>query len=76
MSARFTLPAGSDEERDAGGCDQTVRLLRARRERPHRRAAEKRYELAAFHVPPLPWQLAQQLLRNAYDVVFAVIKAR
>ena len=27
------------------------------------------------HVAPLPWQLAQQLLRNAYDVVFTVIKA-
>jgi hypothetical protein len=31
--------------------------------------------LAAFHVAPLPWQLAQQLLRNTHDVVFAVIKA-
>jgi hypothetical protein len=28
------------------------------------------------HVAPLPWQLAQQLLRNAYDVVFTVIQAR
>jgi hypothetical protein len=25
------------------------------------------------HVASLPWQLAQQLLRNAYDVVFPVI---
>jgi hypothetical protein len=36
-------------------------------------AAEQRDELAPFHVAPLPWQLAQQLLRNAYDVVFTVI---
>jgi hypothetical protein len=28
------------------------------------------------HVAPLPGQLAQQLLRNAYDVVFTVIQAR
>jgi hypothetical protein len=28
------------------------------------------------HVAPLPWQLAQQPLRNAYDVVFTVIQAR
>jgi hypothetical protein len=28
------------------------------------------------HVTPLPRQLAQQLLRNAYDVVFTVIQAR
>jgi hypothetical protein len=46
----------------------------ARRERPRRsRAADKRDEVAAFHVAPLPWQLAQQLLRNAYDVVFTVM---
>jgi hypothetical protein len=38
-----------------------------------RRAAEQRDELAAFHVAPLPWQLAQQLLRNAHDVVFPVM---
>jgi hypothetical protein len=30
------------------------RLLRARRERPRRRAAEQRYEGAAFHVEPPP----------------------
>jgi len=30
-------------------------------------------ELAPLHVAPLPWQLAQQLLRNAYDVVFTVM---
>jgi hypothetical protein len=45
-----------------------------RRERPRRsRTAEQRDELAPLHVAPLPWQLAQQLLRNAYDVVFAVM---
>ena len=38
-----------------------------------RRTAEQRDELAPLHVAPLPWQLAQQLLRNAYDVVFTVI---
>src|SRR6516162_972099 len=54
--------------RDFIGC-----LLRARRERPRRRAADQRDELAALHVAPLPRQLAQQLLRNAYDVVFTVI---
>ena len=32
------------------------------------RSAKKRDELAALHVAPLPRQLAQQLLRNAYDV--------
>jgi hypothetical protein len=37
------------------------------------RAAEQPDEFAALHVAPLPWQLAQQLLRNAYDVVFTVI---
>jgi hypothetical protein len=47
--------------------------LRARRKRPRRRAAEQRDELAPLHVAPLPWQLAQQLLRNAYDVVFTVM---
>ena len=36
-------------------------------------AAENGDELAPLHVVPLPWQLAQQLLRNAYDVVFAVM---
>jgi len=32
------------EERGAGGCDQSLRLLRVRRERPcsHRRTAEQR----------------------------------
>jgi len=46
-------------------------------ERPcHRLAARQRDELAAVHVAPSPWQFAQQLLRNAYDVVFTVIKAR
>jgi hypothetical protein len=45
-----------------------------RPERPHdRRPAKQRDELAALHVAPLPWQLAQQLLRNAHDVVFTVI---
>jgi hypothetical protein len=39
-----------------------------------RRAADERDELAALHVAPLPWQLAQQLLRNGYDVVFTAIK--
>jgi len=48
-------------------------LLRARRERPRSRAADQSDELAPLHVAPLPWQLAQQLLRNAYDVVFAVM---
>src|SRR5262245_25723841 len=53
---------------------QSFRLLRARRERPcDRRAAEQGDEVAALHVAPLSWQLAQQLLRNAYDVVFAVV---
>jgi hypothetical protein len=34
---------------------QTIRLLRARRERPRRRTAEKLDEVAALHVaPPLP----------------------
>jgi hypothetical protein len=51
-------------------------LLRARRQRPRGRAAEQRDELAALHVAPLPWQLAQQLLCNAYDVLFAVMYAR
>jgi hypothetical protein len=37
------------------------------------RAAEKRDKLAPLHVALLSWQLAQQLLRNAYDVVFTVI---
>jgi hypothetical protein len=40
---------GIAEERDAGGCAQTVRLLRTRCERPRRRAAEQRDELAAAH---------------------------
>jgi hypothetical protein len=31
--------AAAANERDAGGCDQTMRLLRARRERPRRRRA-------------------------------------
>jgi hypothetical protein len=31
---------------------------------------------ASLHVAPLSWQLAQQLLRNPYDVVFAVVQAR
>jgi hypothetical protein len=53
-----------------------VALLCARRERPRGRHAEEGDELAAFHIAPLPWQLAQQLLRNAYDVVFTVIWAR
>ena len=53
------------------------RLLRPRRERPRgSRAAEQGDEVASPHVAPLPWQLAQQLLRNAYDVIFTVIKAR
>jgi hypothetical protein len=57
--------------------DRYRRLLRASRERPRRSsAAEQRDELAAFHVAPLSWQLAQQLLRNPYDVVFAVVQAR
>ena len=58
-------------------CDapHALALLRARHERPRGRAAEQGDELAAFHVAPLPWQLAQQLLRNAHDVVFTVIKA-
>jgi hypothetical protein len=44
-----------------------------RRERPDSsRAAEQRDEFAALHVAPLSWQFAQQLLRNAYDVVFTV----
>src|SRR5262249_59439560 len=30
--------------------DRHRRLLRVRRDRPHRRAAERRYELAALHV--------------------------
>ena len=47
--------------------------LRPRRQRPRGRAAEQGDEFAAFHFAPLPWQLAQQLLRNAYDVVFTVI---
>ena len=50
-----------------------VRLLRACCERPRGRAAEKGDELAPFHVAPLPWQLAKQLLRDAHDVVFTVI---
>jgi hypothetical protein len=34
-----------------------AQALRTRRERPRNgRAAEQRDELAAFHVPPLPWQ--------------------
>jgi hypothetical protein len=37
------------EERDAGGYDQTVRLLCARRERPSGRAADERNELAPSH---------------------------
>jgi hypothetical protein len=42
---------------------------------PSRRGSRKqRDELAPFHVAPLPWQLAQQLLRNAYDVVFTVMR--
>jgi len=35
------LPAPTAEERDAGGCDQTMRLLRAGRNRHHHRAAEQ-----------------------------------
>src|SRR5215831_19370322 len=35
------------EERDAGGCDQTVRLLRLRRKRPRRRAAKRDYEFSS-----------------------------
>ena len=46
------------------------------REMVRRRAAEKRDEFAALHVAPLPWQLAQQPLRNAYVVVFTVVEAR
>src|SRR5262249_58437153 len=42
------------EERDASGCDQTVRLLRLRRKRPRRRAAKRDYEFSSsdahFHV--------------------------
>src|SRR5262245_31108100 len=50
------------------------RLLRARRERPRgNRAAEEGDEVAALHVAPLSWQLAQQPLSNPYDVVFAVV---
>jgi hypothetical protein len=45
----------------------------ARGERPRSRAAEQGDELAALHVAPLPWQLALQLLCNAYDVIFTVI---
>ena len=41
------------------------RLLRTSRERPCGSAAEQRDELASPHDAPLPWQLAQQLLRNA-----------
>jgi hypothetical protein len=53
--------------------DLTV-LLRARYGRPRdRRAAEQRYEIAPLHFAPLRWQLAQQMLRNAYDVVFTVM---
>jgi len=33
---------GIAKERDAGGCAQTVRLLRARRDRPRRRRAAER----------------------------------
>jgi hypothetical protein len=51
-------------------------LLRPRRERPRGRTAKQRDEFAALHVAPLPWQLAQQLVRNAYDVVFTVMNAR
>jgi hypothetical protein len=49
-------------------------LLRSRREWPGGySAAEQRDEFAPSHGPPLPWQLAQQLLRNAYNVVFTVM---
>jgi putative DNA primase/helicase len=41
-----------------------------------RGAAQQRDALAAFHGAHLPWQLAQQLLRNADDVIFTVIFAR
>jgi hypothetical protein len=36
-------------------------------------AAQHSISLTALHVASLPWQLAQQLLSNAYDVVFTVI---
>jgi hypothetical protein len=47
MQTASTHPAYSDEHAEA---PQLTRLLRAHRERPHSRTAEKRDELAAFQL--------------------------
>jgi hypothetical protein len=66
------LPGSGQQESETIGA---ARLLRARRARPGGGGTEQRDEFAALHVVTLPWQLHQQLLRNANDVVSTVFCA-